>query len=51
MSENDERQRYISDCETLLEELHEHWADCLWIDAGELLALEKLIDLAKESKQ
>ena len=42
---------YISDAELLLEKLHSHWADCQWLDAGELIALERLIDLAKESKQ
>lgn len=51
MSDHDQLQRYVADAETLLQKLHDHWGDCLWIDAGELIALEQLIDLAKESKQ
>lgn len=51
MSDNDQLAGYISDAETLLGKLHEHWNGCLWLDAGELLALERLIELAKESKQ
>lgn len=51
MSNPEQLQRYVSDAETLLEKLHEHWGGCLWIDAGELIALERLIELAKESKQ
>ena len=51
MSDDDNIAGYISEAETLLGKMHEHWGDCLWIDACELMALEKLIELAKESKQ
>jgi hypothetical protein len=36
---------------TLLEKLHEHWGDCLWIDASELMALEKVITSAPAAQQ
>ena len=51
MIEDDQRQMYISDAESLLEKLHAYWGDCMWIDAGELIAFEAIIELAKKSKQ
>lgn len=40
-----------SDLETLLAKLHSHWGDCLWIDASELMALEKSIEQRKADKK